>query len=71
MAHLLCGLVDMVSYTDRNLFNVILNGWEPETAVFNHTKVLEGRSLRKDDKKAIMLGTLTICLAALKAVGAS
>lgn len=54
----LCGMVDMVSYSDLGLFNVVVNGWEPETAIFNHLTVLDGRKLQKDDKKALMLGTL-------------
>lgn len=52
----IAGLVDVASFPDAGLVSVILQGWEPETAVFNHLTIMQGRSLRKTDKRAILLG---------------
>jgi putative ABC transport system permease protein len=53
----LYGLVDVTSFEDPPLVSVVLQGWEPETAVFNHLTVKDGRLLRKGEPRAIMLGT--------------
>ncbi len=52
------GLVDVASFPDAGLVSVVLNGWEPESAVFNHLTVVAGRSLRKTDRRAVLLGTI-------------
>jgi len=52
------GLVDVVSFPDQGLYSVAVNGWEPESAVFNHLTLVTGRFLRKDDAKCAMLGTV-------------
>lgn len=54
-------LVELVGYeTDpgsSNVINVLLQGWVPETFGFNDLEIVEGRTLNKDDDKAILLGT--------------
>jgi putative ABC transport system permease protein len=52
----LAGLVDMVSFPEYGLYAVVLQGWEPETAVFNQITITKGRSLVRSDKRAILLG---------------
>jgi putative ABC transport system permease protein len=52
------GLVDMVAFEDAGLYNVVVQGWEPETPVFDHFTITSGRSLRKDDTRAVLLGTI-------------
>jgi putative ABC transport system permease protein len=54
----LAGLADTVSFEEQGLFSVVIQGWEPETPVFDHLRVIEGRMLRKADHRAIMLGTI-------------
>jgi putative ABC transport system permease protein len=52
------GLFDVVSFPELNLYVVPVQGWEPETPVFNHLTVTEGRLLRADDNRGVMLGTV-------------
>ncbi len=52
----LFGLVDVTSFPEHGLINVALQGWEPESAVFNHLSILKGRSLTKSDTRSILLG---------------
>jgi putative ABC transport system permease protein len=54
----LAGLADTVSFEDQGLYSVVVQGWEPETAVFNHLTIIEGRNLVKDDRRAVLLGTI-------------
>ncbi len=54
----LAGLADMVSFQEAGLYSVLVQGWEPQTAIFNHLKMKEGRSLVKGDKRAVLLGVI-------------
>lgn len=54
----LAGLADSVSFEEQGLYSVVIQGWEPETPVFKHLKIIEGRMLSKADHRAIMLGTI-------------
>src|SRR6516165_8772877 len=54
----LAGLADTVSFEDQGLYGVVVQGWEPETAVFEHLKIIEGRKLIKGDRRAVLLGTI-------------
>lgn len=57
--HVLPGLVDVVGMPDLGLHQVVLQGWLPETAIFDHVKLKEGgRALAKDDKKVMLVGEL-------------
>ncbi|MGO9465016.1 MAG: ABC transporter permease [Isosphaeraceae bacterium] len=52
------GLVDTVSFNDLGLYGVLVQGWMPETLAFDHLRLISGRALRRDDGKAVMLGTI-------------
>ena len=52
------GLVDVVSFGDRGLYGVVVQGWIPETLAFDHLEIVAGRSLRRDDDRALLLGTI-------------
>ena len=50
------GLVDVVSFEEADLFVVIVNGWPPDSPVFDEIKIPSGRRLTNDDRSAVMLG---------------
>ncbi|HEV7998951.1 MAG TPA: ABC transporter permease [Planctomycetaceae bacterium] len=50
------GLMDMVAFEDRDLFMVIVNGWEPDCPVLERVKIQAGRRLQAGDKSCVMLG---------------
>src|SRR4051794_39745620 len=52
------GLADVVSFEEFGLYGVLVQGWVPETKVFDHIQVLSGRALKRDDQKAVMLGSV-------------
>lgn len=52
------GLIDVISMDNGRIPSVVLQGWIPESAVFDHLTVLEGRMLNRYDTKAVMLGTV-------------
>ena len=52
------GLIDTVSFNDLGLYGVLVQGWMPETMAFDHLRLVSGRALRRDDGKAVMLGTI-------------
>jgi putative ABC transport system permease protein len=52
------GLMDMVAFEDRDLFMVIVNGWEPDCPVLDRVQMTDGRRLRADDKNCVMLGRI-------------
>lgn len=52
------GQLDFVSFEEHDLFLVNVNGWEPGCFLFDELKILEGRTLRADDRKAVMLGAV-------------
>jgi putative ABC transport system permease protein len=54
----LSGLADLVSFEEAGLYSVVIQGFEPETAVFDHMKIIDGRSLVKGDKRVALLGTI-------------
>jgi putative ABC transport system permease protein len=54
----LSGLADLVSFEDAGLYSVVIQGFEPKTAVFDHMKIIDGRSLVKGDKRVALLGTI-------------
>jgi putative ABC transport system permease protein len=49
-------LVDTVAFEDKNLASVLFNGWEPVSLLFNGIRILSGRSLRRGDDHAALLG---------------
>jgi len=50
------GLADIVSFAEANLYVVPISGLLPETHVFDHFKLTEGRNLLRSDQDAIVLG---------------
>lgn len=50
------GLADVVSFSEANLFVVPVSGLIPETHVFAHFRLTDGRLLLKSDLKTVMLG---------------
>lgn len=54
----IAGLMDLVSFEDRDLFMVIVNGWEPECPVLYRVNLLIGRRLVAGDGRVVMLGRI-------------
>jgi putative ABC transport system permease protein len=52
------GMIDTVSFNDLGLYGVLVQGWTPETMAFDHLRLISGRALRRDDGKAVMLGSI-------------
>ncbi len=50
------GLMDMVSFEKGQLIGVPLQGWAPDSPLFDDLRVVEGRLLRAGDRRAAMLG---------------
>jgi putative ABC transport system permease protein len=50
------GLLDMVSFEDRGLYMVLVEGIEPTSIALDRVKVTDGRRLRAGDEKCVMLG---------------
>lgn len=58
VAEVIPGLADMASFEESGLFGVLVQGLVPETKVFEHMKIVSGRSLGRDDDKAALIGTV-------------
>jgi putative ABC transport system permease protein len=52
------GLADMQSFGEDGAFSALIQGWEPETAAFDHLRIVQGRNLTKKDEKCVLLGTI-------------
>lgn len=52
------GLNDVISFPDEDLFMVVVNGFVPESKVFEHLKLQDGRYLKRDDTGRVMLGRI-------------
>ncbi len=50
------GLLDMVSFHDEAIPGTLLNGWPPESPLFDRLKLQTGRQLTADDQGKIVLG---------------
>jgi putative ABC transport system permease protein len=53
---LIGGLVDVVSFEEADLYVVLVNGWPPDSPIFDQIKILSGRQLYDSDEDAVMLG---------------
>jgi putative ABC transport system permease protein len=51
-------LMDMVSFEDRQLIGVPVQGWAPGSFLFGDLKVVGGRLLHRGDHYAVMLGVI-------------
>lgn len=58
VAEVIPGLNDVISFPDENLFMVVVNGYVPQSKVFDHLKIQSGRPLQVDDSRKIMLGKI-------------
>jgi putative ABC transport system permease protein len=52
------GLIDVVSFPEANLIGVPIQGWAPDSFLFDDLKIIAGRRLHADDRRAVMLGTI-------------
>ena len=49
-------LTDTVSFEDKNLVSVLVNGWEGDSRLFRGVRMLSGRTLHPGDGKVAILG---------------
>jgi putative ABC transport system permease protein len=54
VAEVIGGLADMVSFGEDGSCTALLQGWEPETAAFDHLRMVAGRKLAKDTPPPVM-----------------
>ena len=52
------GLADMVSFGENGEFTALIQGWEPESAAFNHLRMVSGRNLTHNDQRGVLLGNI-------------
>jgi len=53
------GLMDVVSFPDHDLTNVIINGWRADSPLFDELHILPGgRRLVKGDRRKVLLGSV-------------
>ena len=50
------GLMDVVSFPDRDIPNVIINGWAPDSPLFKELKITQGRLLHAGDHRKVLCG---------------
>ena len=51
------GLLELTEYPqDGTFISILVQGWEPDSFLFDDLKVLDGRSIRADDGRVAMLG---------------
>jgi len=52
------GVNDVISFPDADLYMVVVNGWVPESFVFDHLTLKGGRFIKKGDRRKINLGAV-------------
>ncbi len=52
------GVGDVISFPDDDLYMVVVNGWVPESEVFDHLTLVSGRFISKQDHRKLNLGTV-------------
>jgi putative ABC transport system permease protein len=50
------GSVDLISFPERNLISVPINGWPAGSALYDRLTVTSGKKLETEDKRGVMLG---------------
>ena len=55
---ILTSLSDMVAIEEAGSMGVVMQGWPPESANFNHIHIATGRTLTKADTKHVLLGSI-------------
>src|SRR5262249_11044872 len=58
IAEVIPGLMDFTSFEESGLVGVLVQGWVPESMIFNHLTTVEGRALRRGEKKTAVIGTV-------------
>lgn len=51
-------MMDSVSFTDRDLIGVTVQGWQADSFMFPNLRIVAGRKLAEGDGKVVMLGAL-------------
>ena len=51
-------LMDLVAFEDKDLYMVIVNGWDADSPVLDRVHRLSGRRLQAGDKRSVMLGRI-------------
>ena len=49
-------LVDTVGFEEKNLVAVLVNGWVPGSVLFRGIRIIDGRTIKEGDDKAVLLG---------------
>jgi putative ABC transport system permease protein len=52
------GLLDMLSMEHYGMRGVLVQGWTPETPNFDPLRIVEGRTLKRSDHNAVILGSI-------------
>lgn len=52
------GLADVISFEEAGLYGVLVQGWVPESKVFDHISIVSGRPLKRGDTKSVILGSI-------------
>ena len=50
------GLMDVISFEQRQLIGVPIQGWAPDSFLFNDRRFISGRRLQAGDRRGVMLG---------------
>jgi putative ABC transport system permease protein len=58
VAEVIAGLADIISIEEYGAAPVALQGWVPGTMVFDHLKLVQGRTLTPEDRRAVLLGAV-------------
>lgn len=51
-------LVDIVSFHQRDLFGITIQGWPPDSFLFRDIRIVQGRLPQEQDQRAVILGRL-------------
>lgn len=49
---------DVISFPDADLYTVVVNGWIPDSFVFEHLKLVDGRYITEGDERKINIGSV-------------
>lgn len=58
VANVIPGVNDVISFPEYDLFMVVVNGWVPESFVFEHLQLAKGRFITHQDHRKVNLGSV-------------
>ncbi len=58
VAKVVTGLVEIASFDDGDVPGVTINGWRADSPLFEDLRLVDGRRLRPDDGRSVMIGRL-------------